>query len=46
MCSGIQHLLQCIASGRAPILSADHAIHVLEVIEATREAARERSNEP
>lgn len=37
---GIQHLLQCIASGRAPILSADHAIHVLEVIEATREAAR------
>jgi len=37
---GIQHLVECIREGRAPIPSADHAIHVLEVIEAAREAAR------
>jgi predicted dehydrogenase len=37
---GIQHLVECIRDGKAPIPNADHAIHVLEIIEAAREAAR------
>jgi predicted dehydrogenase len=37
---GIRELLDCIAEGRAPVPSARHAIHVLEVIEAARESAR------
>ena len=36
---GIQHLVECIRDGSAPIPNADHAIHVLEIIEAAREAA-------
>ena len=36
---GIQHLVDCIRTGKRPVLSADHAIHVIEVIEAAREAA-------
>jgi predicted dehydrogenase len=38
---GVQHLVDCIQDGRAPIPSAEHAIHVLEVIEAARRAATE-----
>jgi predicted dehydrogenase len=37
---GIRELLDCIAGGRAPVPSARHAVHVLEVIEAARESAR------
>jgi len=37
---GIRELLDCLAEGRAPVPSARHAIHVLEVIEAARESAR------
>jgi predicted dehydrogenase len=37
---GIQHFVECIQDGRTPIPNADHAIHVLEIIEAAREAAR------
>jgi predicted dehydrogenase len=37
---GIRELLECLAEGRAPVLSARHAIHVLEVIEAASESAR------
>jgi predicted dehydrogenase len=37
---GVRHFLECIRNRTAPVPSADHAIHVLEVIEATREAAR------
>jgi predicted dehydrogenase len=37
---GIRELVECITEGRAPIPSARHAIHVLEVIEAARESAR------
>jgi predicted dehydrogenase len=36
---GIRHLVECIRDGKAPIPNADHAIHVLEIIEAAREAA-------
>ena len=37
---GIRELLDCITEGRAPVPSARHAVHVLEVIEAARESAR------
>jgi predicted dehydrogenase len=37
---GIRELVECIASGRTPVPSARHAIHVLDVIEAARESAR------
>lgn len=36
---GVQHLVDCIQHGTEPIPSADHAIHVLEVIAAARDAA-------
>jgi len=37
---GIQHLLECMRDGRTPVPSVDHAIHVIEIIEAAREAAQ------
>jgi predicted dehydrogenase len=36
---GVIHLAECISSGRAPVASAVHAIHVLDVIEAARRSA-------
>ncbi len=36
---GIQHLVDCIENGTEPVANADHAIHVLEIIAAAREAA-------
>jgi len=36
---GVLHLAECIASSRPPLASADHAVHVLDVIEAARRAA-------
>ncbi len=38
---GVQHLVECIRDGKAPIPDADHAIHVLEIVEAARQAARD-----
>jgi len=32
---GVEHLLECIVDGRRPVASADHAIHVLEILEAS-----------
>jgi predicted dehydrogenase len=37
---GVLHLAECITTGRRPLASAAHAIHVLDVIEAARQAAR------
>ena len=37
---GIEHLIDCISTGAAPIPSAAHAIHVLGVIEAARASAK------
>jgi predicted dehydrogenase len=37
---GVLHLAECIATGRPPLASAAHAIHVLDVIAAARQAAR------
>jgi predicted dehydrogenase len=36
---GIEHLVDCIQDKTLPIPNADHAIHVLDVIAAAREAA-------
>jgi predicted dehydrogenase len=36
---GVLHLAECIATGRQPLNSAAHAIHVLDVIDAARAAA-------
>ena len=38
---GIAHLVDCIQTGQAPILSAQHAIHVLDIIETAARAAGE-----
>ena len=36
---GVLHLAECVATGRPPLASAAHAIHVLDVIAAARQAA-------
>lgn len=36
---GVLHFLECIQTGREPVLSAVQAVHVLEVIEAARLSA-------
>jgi predicted dehydrogenase len=36
---GVEHMVDCILGGAAPIVSAEHAIHVLSVIESARTAA-------
>jgi predicted dehydrogenase len=33
---GIEHLVECLETGRQPVLSLNHARHVLEVIEAAK----------
>jgi len=38
---GIEHLVDCIQTGRAPILSAQHAIHVLDILEAAARSSAE-----
>jgi predicted dehydrogenase len=38
---GIEHLADCVDGSVAPILSIEHAIHVLEIIEKAAQAARE-----
>jgi predicted dehydrogenase len=38
---GVEHLVACVSSGEPPIASADHAIHVLDTIEAARRSASE-----
>ena len=38
---GVEHLVECVANGERPTVGADHAIHVLDAIEAARLAAAE-----
>jgi predicted dehydrogenase len=38
---GVRHLVRCIQGGARPILTADHAAHVLDVIEAARRSRTE-----
>jgi predicted dehydrogenase len=41
---GVLHMVECVASARRPLASADHAVHVLDVLDAARRAAT--SGEP
>jgi predicted dehydrogenase len=36
---GVEHLVECLSSGARPILSIDHAIHVVEIMEAAANSA-------
>ncbi|MGH2344795.1 MAG: Gfo/Idh/MocA family protein [Chloroflexota bacterium] len=38
---GIEHLIDCVEGRTMPVLSIEHAIHVLEIIEKAAQAARE-----
>ena len=38
---GVRHLVECVRDGVAPIIGADHAIHVLSVLEAAQRSAAE-----
>jgi predicted dehydrogenase len=38
---GIAHLLDCLDTGAPPLLSAEHAIHVLEIVAQAAEAAHD-----
>jgi predicted dehydrogenase len=38
---GVEHLLECVGSGTPPVLSAAHAIHVLEIVEQAERSARD-----
>ena len=41
---GVEHLIACVSSGERPVAGAEHAIHVIDVIEAARESiASERT---
>jgi predicted dehydrogenase len=33
------HVVDCVATGRAPLLPAGHALHVIEIIEQAQESA-------
>ncbi|NJM42712.1 MAG: Gfo/Idh/MocA family oxidoreductase [Anaerolineae bacterium] len=37
---GVAHLLNCVRNGEKPVLSIEHAAHVVEVIDAAARAAR------
>jgi predicted dehydrogenase len=37
---GVEHLIDCITSGAPPIASIDHAIHVIEIMEAAAMSSR------
>ena len=36
---GVEHLVECITNGTQPVLSIDHAIHVIEIMEAAARSA-------
>lgn len=38
---GVEHLVDCIQNNTEPILSAAHAIHVLEILEQAEQSARD-----
>ncbi len=37
---GVEHLLECIDRGTEPVLSIEHATHVIEIIEAAHQASQ------
>ena len=38
---GIEHLVECVEMGAEPILSAEHAVHVVEIVEKAAQSARD-----
>jgi predicted dehydrogenase len=43
---GVEHLVDCVTTGREPLLSIEHAMHVVEIMEgAARSAAEGRAVE-
>lgn len=38
--NGASHVAQCLATGKEPALSAEHALHVVEIMAAARESQR------
>lgn len=38
---GVQHLIECLHDGKRPVLSIEHAAHVVEIIDAAAIASRE-----
>jgi predicted dehydrogenase len=38
---GIEHLVDCATTGREPVLSVDHALHVIEIMEGVARSAAE-----
>jgi predicted dehydrogenase len=38
---GVEHLVDCIQGGKEPVLSVEHAIHVLEIIERAAQSSQE-----
>ncbi len=38
---GIEHLVECIETGRPPILSAAHALHVIDILEKAARSSQE-----
>jgi len=38
---GIRHLVECIQKGERPIIRPEHAYHVIEIMEAARQAGRD-----
>lgn len=43
---GLRHLVECVETGQPPLVRTDHTLHVLEVIEAARVAARDGVHVP
>ncbi len=38
---GVRHLIECVLGRVRPVLTADHAAHVIDVLEAARRSARD-----
>ena len=41
-CDGLRELVACLREDRAPLADSSHDLHLLDIIEASREASRER----
>jgi predicted dehydrogenase len=38
---GIAHLVDCVQQGKEPVLSVEHALHVVEIVEKATRSAHE-----
>lgn len=39
-CDGLRHLVECVQKGSSPIVTPDHALHVLEIMLLAKESAK------